>query len=153
MIDVQAFHDFRAGIVFLRGGDAWRALPPLRNAMERDPANPFYLSYYGLAVAAAEQKWAEAEDLCRSALRMNRRQPQLYLNLAEVYVAAERKQDAADVLARGLRQAAHDPRLQDALEHLAIRRAPVLPFLPRQHLLNRKLGVARHRAMQVIAAL
>ena len=153
MIDVQAFQDFRAGIVFLRGGDAWRALPQLRNAMERDPANPFYLSYYGLAIAAAEQKWAEAEDLCRSALRMNRRQPQLYLNLAEVYVAADRKQDAADVLSRGLRHAAHDSRLQDALEHLAIRRNPVLPFLPRQHPLNRKLGIARHRAMQAIATL
>ena len=153
MIHLEAFQEFRSGLAFLRGGDARRALPHLRSALDHEPSNPFYISYVGVAVAAAEQRWAEAEKLCHSAMRMNRRQAQLYLNLAEVYVAADRKQDAADVLARGLHYAPHDGRLKMALERLALRRSAVLPFLPRQHPLNRNLGKLRHHALQVLAAL
>jgi predicted Zn-dependent protease len=153
MIHTEAFEDFRAGLTFLRGGDAHRALPHLRMALTHEPANPFYISYVGVAVAAAERKWAEAEKMCQSAMRLNRRQAQLYLNLAEVYVAADRKQDAADVLARGLRYAPHDQRLKMGLDRLAIRRPAVLSFLPRQHAVNRNLGKLRHRALQVLASL
>ena len=151
MIQVEAFQEFRTGLAFLRGGDANKALPHLKCALEEEPANPFYISYMGVAIAATEQKWAEAEELCRSAIRMSRRQAQLYLNLAEIYVAADRKQDAADMLVRGLRYAPHDQRLKIGLDRLAIRRPPVLPFLPRAHTMNRNLGKLRHHAMQVLA--
>ena len=153
MIQIEAFQEFRTGLTFLRGGEARKAMPHLKTALEQDPDNPFYISYVGVALAASEQKWAEAEKLCHSAMRMNRRQAQLYLNLAEVYVAADRKQDAADVLARGLHYAPHDTRLKMALDRLALRRAPVLPFLPRAHLINRNLGKLRHHTLQVLASL
>jgi len=153
MIQIESFQEFRAGLAYLRGGDAHRALPHLRSALDQEPSNPFYISYLGVAIAAAEQKWAEAEKMCHSAMRMNRRQAQLYLNLAEVYVAADRKHDAADILARGLHYAPHDVRLKIALDRLALRRPPVLAFLPRAHLVNRNLGRLRHHALQVLAAL
>jgi len=151
MIQVEAFQEFRAGLAFLRGGDADKALPHLKCALEEEPANPFYISYMGVAIAATERKWADAEELCRSAIRMSRRQAQLYLNLAEVYVAADRKQDAADILVRGLRYAPHDQRLKIGLNRLATRRPPVVGFLPRAHKVNRGLGKLRHHAMQVLA--
>jgi len=153
MIQVESFQEFRAGLAFLRGGEAKKALPHLQSALEEEPANPFYISYVGVALAATAQKWAEAEELCRSAIRMNRRQAQLYLNLAEVYVAADRKQDAADTLARGLRYTPHDLRLKLALDRLAIRRRPVFSFLPRDHAINRNLGKLRHHALQILASL
>ena len=153
MIQIESFQEFRAGLALLRGGEANKALPHLRSALEQEPSNPFYISYMGVAIAAAEQKWAEAEKLCHSAMRLNRRQAQLYLNLAEVYVAADRRQDAADILARGLHYAPHDVRLKMALDRLALRRPPVLPFLPRAHAINRNLGKLRHNALQVLAAL
>jgi predicted Zn-dependent protease len=153
MIQIEAFQEFRAGLTFLRGGDAQKALPHLRSALDQEPDNPYYISYMGVAVAAAEQKWAEAEKLCHSAMRMNRRQAQLYLNLAEVYVAADRKQDAADILARGLHYTPHDLRLKMALDRLAMRRPPILSFLPRTHVINRNLGKIRHHALQVLASL
>src|ERR1700722_2685365 len=153
MVQIEAFQEFRSGLAFLRGGDAHKALPHLRSALDQEPGNPYYISYVGVAIAAAEQKWAEAEKLCHSAMRLNRRQAQLYLNLAEVYVAADRKQDAADILARGLHYAPHDLRLKLALDRLALRRAPVLAFLPRTHAVNRNLGKLRHHALQVLAAL
>src|SRR6202167_113299 len=136
MIQIEAFQEFRAGLAFLRGGDAHKAMPHLQSALNHAPANPFYISYVGVAIAAAEQKWAEAEQLCHSAMRMNRRQAQLYLNLAEVYVAAERKQDAADILARRLHDVPHEQRLKMARDRLAMRRPPLLPFLPRHHVVN-----------------
>jgi predicted Zn-dependent protease len=153
MIQIESFQEFRAGLALLRGGDAHKALPHLRSALEQEPNNPFYISYVGVALAAAEHKWAEAEKLCHSAMRLNRRQAQLYLNLAEVYIAADRKQDAADILARGLHYAPHDVRLKMAMDRLALRRPPVLSFLPRTHPINRNLGKLRHNALQVLAAL
>jgi hypothetical protein len=84
---------------------------------------------------------------------MSRRQAQLYMNLAEVYVAADRKEDAADTLVRGLRYAPHDQRLKIALDRLAIRRPPVLGFLPRKHSVNRSLGRLRHQALKLLASI
>jgi len=153
MVQVEAFQEFRTGLALLRGGEANKALPYLQAALDQEPSNAFYISYVGVAVAANDQKWADAEELCRSAIRMNRRQAQLYLNLAEIYVAADRKQDAADTLIRGLRYSPHDLRLKIALDRLAIRRPPVLSFLPRTHALNRHLGKLRHRAMQALASI
>jgi predicted Zn-dependent protease len=150
MIQVEAFQEFRTGLALLRGGDALKAMPHLQCALEDEPANPFYISYMGVALAATEQKWAEAEELCRSAIRMSRRQAQLYLNLAEVYVAADRKLDAADTLVRGLRYAPHDKRLKIGLDRLAIRRPPVVSFLPRSSSVNRSLGKLRHQALQLL---
>src|SRR3984893_7517282 len=98
MVQIEAFQEFRAGLTYLRGGDANKALPHLKSALEEEPVNPFYISYVGVALAATEQKWAEAEELCRSAIRMSRRQAQRSLNVAEVYMGADRKQDAADTL-------------------------------------------------------
>ena len=152
MIQFEAFQEFRAGLTILRNGNAGEAMPHLRFALEHEPDNAFYLSYFGVATAAAEQRWADAEQMCRAALRLNRRQAQLYLNLAEVYVAADRKQDAADVLARGAHFMPHDQRLKLALDRLATRRAPVMSFLPRGHVLNRNLGRLRHKAFQVLAS-
>jgi hypothetical protein len=40
-----------------------------------------------------------------------------------------------------------------ALDRLALRRPPVLAFLPRAHAVNRNLGRLRHHALQVLAAL
>ena len=72
MVQVEAFKEFRAGLTCLRGGNASKALTHLKSALEEEPANPFYISYMGVALAATEQKWAEAEELCRSAIRIGR---------------------------------------------------------------------------------
>ena len=65
----------------------------------------------------------------------------------------QRVQDAADILARGLHFAPHDLCLKIALDRLAVRRPPVLVFLPRTHTINRNLGRLRHHALQVLASL
>lgn len=147
MFDFEAFREFRKGLELLRDGDAAAALGSLRRASERDLENPYYLSYFGLGLGHAEGMWPAAERICHMALCRGRRQAQLYLNLAEVYIASNRRQAAADTLSRGLHYLPHDIRLQAEFEKLGVRRAPVLRHLPRAHFLNRSLGRLRHRML------
>jgi Flp pilus assembly protein TadD len=150
MTDTEAFEAFKAGLTLLRDNYPQQALPHMRRAVDLEKTNPYYMSYLGVVLARSERKWAEAEQLCDAALRMKRNQAQLYLNLAEVYVAADRKDEAMEVLRKGLRLARRDIRLNIAINRLTQRRRPVLPFLGRKHPLNRHLGMLRHRTLHVL---
>ena len=150
MLDTEAFREFKAGLNLLRDNYAGRALAHMQKAMELDRNNPYYMSYLGVVLARSEQKWGEAERLCDAAVRMKRNQAQLYLNLAEVYAQAGRKDDAVDALQAGLKYARRDVRLTIAMNRLTRRREPVLSFLNRQHPVNRQLGLIRHRAMKML---
>ena len=150
MLDTEAFREFKQGLNLLRDNYAGRALPHMQRAMELDRNNPYYMSYLGVVLARSEQKWGEAEKLCDAAVRMKRNQAQLYLNLAEVYAQAGRKDEAVDALQAGLKYARRDVRLTIAMNRLTRRREPVLSFLNRQHPVNRQLGMIRHRALKML---
>jgi Flp pilus assembly protein TadD len=150
MMDTEAFREFKTGLTFLRDNYAQKALPHMRRAVELDKNNPYYMSYLGVVLARSEGKWGEAERLCDSAVRMKRNQAQLYLNLAEVYASAGRRDDAVDALESGLKYARRDVRLTIAMNKLTRRRPPVLTFLARKHPLNRQLGLLRHRTMRIL---
>ncbi len=141
----EALEEFKQGLTLLRNQYPEKALAHLRRAVELDPANPFYLSYLGLALARTEEGWTKGEETCLRALRMKRTQPELYLNLAEVYRLANKKEDAVETLQKGLTFTKQDPHLAKMLKRFGLRRAPVLPFLDRGHFLNRHLGKFRHR--------
>jgi predicted Zn-dependent protease len=147
MLDTEAFREFKQGLALLRDDYALKALPHMRRAAELDKNNPYYMSYLGVVLARSEEKWGEAEKLCDAAVRMKRNQAQLYLNLAEVYSAAGRPDEALEVLEAGLKYARRDIRLTIARNRLTPRRMPVLTFLSRQHPVNRQLGRLRHQAM------
>src|SRR5436853_4358281 len=131
MLDTEAFREFKTGLTLLRDRRAAKALPHMRRAMELDKNNPYYMSYLGVVLALSEEKWGEAEKLCDSAVRMKRNQAQLYLNLAEVYKAAGRREDAIEALQAGLKFARRDVRLSIALSRLIPRRAPRFSVLSR----------------------
>jgi len=150
MLDTEAFREFKEGLTLLRDNYAVRALPHMRRAMDLDKNNPYYMSYLGVVLARSEQKWGEAERLCDAAVRMKRNQAQLYLNLAEVYATAGRRDEAVEALQAGLKFARRDVRLSIAINRLMHRREPVFTFLPRKHPVNKQLGMIRHRALQMI---
>jgi len=108
------------------------------------------MSYLGVALARTQQKWADAERLCDGAVRIKRNQAQLYLNLAEVYMASGRKEDARDALIAGMKYARRDVRLSIAMAKLTPRRPPVFTFLGRKHPLNRHFGLLRHKTMSAL---
>lgn len=150
MVDTEAFREFKQALTLLRDNYAGKALPHMRRAVELDTHNPYYRSYLGVIVARAERKWAEAEELCDTAMRMKRNQAQLYLNLAEVYLVAGRKEDAVETLNSGLKYARRDVRLNLALNRLSQRRPPVFPFLQRRHFLNKQIGHVRHKTLHYL---
>ncbi len=150
MVETEAFREFKAGLTLLRDSHPQSALPHMRKAAALERNNPYYMSYLGVVMAKCEAKWGEAEKLCDAAVRMKRNQPQLYLNLAEVYTHAGRKEDAVEALKAGLKFARRDVRLMIALNKLRRRRPPVFRFLGRDHPLNRQLGKLRHQALQML---
>jgi Flp pilus assembly protein TadD len=137
--------DFKECLKHLRDGHPDEALQHARRALGVAPKNPFYLSYTGLLAALAEQRFADAETLCREAVGMKHNHAQLYLNLADVYVHAGRNADAIATLEKGLVSAGRDFRIRRALEKLGMRREPFFSFLHRAHPLNRTFGRLRHR--------
>lgn len=141
----EALREFKEGLDLLRNHCPRQGLVHLKRAAELDKANPFYLSYLGLTLATVEGKTLEAEDLCYEAVRKQRNQPEFYLNLAEVYRLAGKKEDAIETLTTGLTFTRHDARLSEALEKMGRRRPPVLSFLDRKNFLNVQLGKLRHQ--------
>ncbi len=150
MSEPQAMEEFKAGLYWLFNNYARKALPHFRKAVELGKTNPFYLSYLGLSLAAADQRWDDAEEMCLSALRMKRTQAEFYLNLAQVYRLAGKRADAVETLNAGLPLTKRDERLSAALRKFGLRRSPVLPFLERTNFLNRELGKLRQRVMKPI---
>jgi Flp pilus assembly protein TadD len=150
MMDTEAFREFKTGLTFLRDNYVNRALEHIKRAADLEKNNPYYMSYLGVALARTSQKWGDAERLCDTAVRLKRNQAQLYLNLAEVYMSAGRKEDAREALIAGMKYARRDIRLNIAMAKLTPRRSPVFTFLERDHPLNRHFGMLRHRTLQVI---
>jgi Flp pilus assembly protein TadD len=103
MPDNADLAEFKRGIEFLQNGYSAKALEYFRHAAELKQQNPYYLSFLGVSMARAQGKWTAAAELCKTALSLRRNEPQLYLNLAEVYVSAGQRDDAVETLDIGLR--------------------------------------------------
>ncbi len=140
--------DFREGVELLKNEYPEKALLRLRRAFESDKHNPYYISFLGLSMARAEQKWDQASELCERAVQLKRTEIQFHLNLIGVYVLAGLRDKALDRLDSALKLFGHDPRLKRARAKMMKRRAPLLPFIGRNHFLNRELGKLRHRILK-----
>jgi predicted Zn-dependent protease len=139
--------EFKKGLTLLREHHPDKALGHMRRAVTLEEGNPHYLSFFGVAIALAEKKWATAELYCRRALQMKRSEARLHVNLAEVYLGAGRRQDAVQTLRMGLACAKRRDLLVRAFSKLGVRQPLLLPFLNRNHFLNRYSGIARCRIL------
>ena len=119
----------------------------LATCCEIEQYNPYYLSFFGVSVARAQRKWAAAVNLCEIAVSLKRDEAQLYLNLAEVYVSAGRRDDAIELLDTASIYCPTEARIKQVRGSLGRRSSPVLPFLGRGHFLNWSLGKLRHSAL------
>jgi hypothetical protein len=105
------------------------------------PIAPAVLAYYALALGHARNV-REGVRVCREALSQDRRNPNIYLCLARLYVFAESKKNAVEVLAQGLRCSRSHRGLNALRRQLGIRQRVPIPFLGRQNAVNVKLGRA-----------
>jgi tetratricopeptide (TPR) repeat protein len=135
---------FETGRSICEGGDLTAALAYLRRAYDRDGNNARVRSYYGLCVGLSERRFEDSVELCQSAAKQEFFNPELYLNLAKLYLGFGFKAEGVRYLHRGLMIDPGNRPIATLLRDLGDRRSPVLRFLPRRHTLNRWLGTARH---------
>ena len=145
--ELDLVDEFRQGLKALKNGYPQKALVHMRTAFESEKHNPFYLSFLGLAIARAERKWDRASELCEIAVQLRRNECQFHLNLAEVYALSGRREKALNTIDAALANFGRDARLVKARSRVEKRRIPVLPFLTRDHFLNRTFGKMRHRTL------
>lgn len=148
--DPEACALFERGLALLDENSVDQALECLREARQRAPEHAQIRSYLGVAVARAGSDFAEARSLCEDAAKQEFFNPDLYLNLAKVFLRFGRRSEALKYLRRGQMIDPGHGEIREAIASLGSRRLPILPFLPRRHPVNRALGTARSRVMSVL---
>ena len=139
----KAREAFERGQRLLQSKDARAAVEALQEAEALAPDHAQIRSALGLAVALEGRDFEAARTLCESAAKQEFFNPDLYLNLAKVYLAVGRRSEALRYLRRGQMIDPGHAAIREAITELGLRRLPILPFLPRRHLVNRMLGSVR----------
>ena len=130
---VEPVVEFREGVELLKNEYPDKALVKLRHAFESDKHNPYYMSFLGLSMARAEQKWHQASELCEAAVQLKRIEIQFHINLVEIYALSGQREKALHLLDHALKLFSNVGRLKRARAKVTKRRAPLLPFLTRSH--------------------
>jgi tetratricopeptide (TPR) repeat protein len=148
MSERRAEGAYRKGLDAVGRGDFLDALAYFEAALELSGGGSGRLpiaamSYFGLCLAMASDRLAEARDICEAAVEASPANPELHLNLSRVCVRQGDRAHAFRTLVRGLRAAPRHPGLIEELRRLGFRRRPMVSFLPRHHPLNRLLGSLR----------
>lgn len=139
----EAADAFASGFASLSAGRDQEALQHLERAAASAPDHARIRSYLGLAIARVEGDFARAKSLCESAAKQEFFCPEHYLNMAKVFLLFEQRAEAMRFLRRGLMIDPGQEEIQAAMQSLGHRKLPVLPFLPRRHPINRRLGAVR----------
>ncbi len=142
---------FRLGADLARVGRFKEALEPLEQALayaveDRDRAFLREMrSFYGMTIALIRGEIARGRRLCEEAILGGSRDPQLFVNLAQVYFRADRRDLAVETLRSALALDAAHHGARTLMAQLGARRAPVFTFLPRAHPINKVAGKLRHK--------
>jgi tetratricopeptide (TPR) repeat protein len=105
---------------------------------------PAVLAAYGLAVGMTTDL-KEGIEICHRAINADRKNPEIYLNLARLHAQAGSRKKAVEAIERGLALSKNHRGLLDLLKDLGQRQSPPVPFLGRDNPLNVKLGRLLHR--------
>lgn len=141
---------FEEALAALANHDVTIAVEQLRALHARVPDHARVRSTLGLAIARDGGDFVEARALCEEAARQEFFNPEVYLNLAKVYLHFGRRAEALRYLRRGQMIDPGNREIEGSIASLGHRRLPLLPFLPRRHPVNRALGTARKRVLGVL---
>lgn len=133
----------------LRRGNSKTALNTLKHALEKFPADPFLLSYYGCLVAIIENNPNEGIKICKDAIKKLDNfvpfgsefyYPVFYLNLGRAYLKDNKKTEAINSFLEGLRNDSENHDLLWELKKLGTRKKTMIPFLRRTNPINKYIG-------------
>jgi tetratricopeptide (TPR) repeat protein len=131
------------GLEALAKGSTAVALPLFEEAYDLD-VSPVTRSGYGYCLAAEQHAYNKAISLCVEALREEPKNHLHYLHMGCVQASAGRRKDAIRMFMKGQ---AFEPRRRQSVFHaelikLGIRKPPPIPFLSRDNMLNKYLGMS-----------
>ncbi len=133
--------EYERGLIFL--AEAYRHL----SGDKRRLSGPL-LSFYGLCLALHRGRIKEAAEFCWLGVEKDRYNPDVYDNMARVWLAGRSRRKAVEALEKGLALDARHPGLLRLRTEMGSRKVPVLPFLHRDNPLNVSLGKMRTRMAQ-----
>jgi len=107
------------------------------HAISQQPSIKSKLAY---CLAMERRQFQEAMKLCRDALQTDPGNPEHYYQLGRIYIAAGQKRQAIKTLRKGLKFKRHQS-IIDELTKLGARKPVVFSSLPREHVLNRCVGI------------
>lgn len=105
---------------------------------------PGIQSYLGLCIAIERGKISEAISLCERAIGDDPENYIHYLNLAKIYLRTGNRDSALETLRKGL-YFGDNIELKSMLDSIGVRKTPVIPFMQRNNLFNRYLGIFLNR--------
>lgn len=129
---------FSRALEALAAGNTQLALAQLERALKVTD-NPSLHSYLGFCIAKERGQVKRGRELCLASLQIEPENPVHYLNLAKVHQIAGDKSKAIASLREGVAVGGSDA-IYAMLSSLGTRRNPPLPFLARNHILNKLLG-------------
>lgn len=131
---------FRAGLLLMQTDRVHEASAAFERALALAPGEAIFQSYHGLCLVQTGRRYQEALDLCENAIKDSPYHPELYHNLAQVYLVKGKRKKAIAALQHGLQLDPQNAAIHDEFRRIGIRKRPVLPFLHRSHPANIFLG-------------
>ncbi len=123
----------------LENGDTLVALVQFEMAHAIEPL-PSIKAKLAFCLAKERQQYQQAMTLCREALQAEPDNPDHYYQLSRIYLVAGQKRQAIKSLRKGLKFKRHQL-IIDELNRLGARKEPFFSSLPREHILNRSVGI------------
>lgn len=143
-MDVHEVNDLVAkGVSALENDHVHLALVCFERAAEIE-MSPKVCSGLGYCIAAARGELARGEQLCRGAIERDPETVFHYRNLGSVLLLAGNRGEAIQTFRQGLRHG-KDAVIITKMDDLGTRKPPVITSLPRNHFLNRMLGLMLNR--------
>ncbi|MDX1763624.1 MAG: hypothetical protein R3231_04825 [bacterium] len=127
----------------LRAGKTKEAVVLLKPEASRSDGDLRVRSLYGVALAQSDISiygFYRGLRLCSEALKKGGEDPYLLVNLGKVNLYHGLREKAIQYMDRALTLAPDDPMVRAAREELGFRQRPKIPFMKREHRLNRFLG-------------
>lgn len=130
----------------IRRNNYGEALRLLDQALKISPEHPVYLSTMGLCESMMGDP-VKGEKMCRMALQLSGRErdPMLYVNLGRVMLERGDRMGARENYMKAYRKDNTNAPAALELSRMGVRKKPVIPFLGRNHPLNKSLGKLRHQ--------
>ncbi|MFY9270227.1 MAG: tetratricopeptide repeat protein [Candidatus Manganitrophaceae bacterium] len=135
------------GLAYIREKNWESALNTLLESQNRfsnraeEELPPLLLSSLGLVYAMARNNVSNGLAYCQKALSVNALHPDVHYHLGLVYLKIGDKKKALSAFQKALRLSPRHTGVSSQLTQLGVRKKPVISFLPRNHFLNKYIGI------------